>query len=216
MAKRRGRVVGWGTAAVGLLLLAFFNENAASFFEETGLNRGWELIEPAIRVLVAGIRFLGHPIMTHVYAFLLGAAACLGAVVWATHANQETPQADKLISLSEVVTYLREQTGWANSKGSVSDQDVQFELLDALSHGRLQAFARPWDGWGHPSALQRINPDYFDAVVIDMDAIRANETHQITLKPATYGDRFHHWTFRRSQVESIWPRHHPPRTKPKA
>lgn len=201
----KGRVWGIATAVVGLVLLALFNENLASFFEETGFNHGWTKIEPTIRIIAARLRFLGHPIMTHVYAFIIGVTVGVLVLRAIVRASQEQSEPHKPLTLVEVVTYLREVSAWAAHKGYLSDRDVELTLIDALAHGQLQAFAREKNQFGQPSPLQPIAHSYFAAVVIDMEAIKARRKEQIVLKTGYYADEFEDWQFSKAQVESLWP-----------
>lgn len=201
----QGRAWGVGTALVGLILLALFNENLASFFEDTGFNRGWTKIEPAIRFIAAGVRFLGHPIMTHIYAFIGGVTVGIIVLRAITRASQKEPEPDKPLTLVELVTYLKERSAWAAQKGYLNDRDVELGLIDALAHGVLQAFAREKSQYGQTSPLRPIAHSYFNAVVIDMDAIKARRKEQIVLKTGYYADEFEDWQFSKAQVESLWP-----------
>lgn len=203
-----------GIGAGGLFVLAaLFNENLASFFEAAGLDRGWTLIDPTVRVVASSIQLLGHPIMTHFYAFIVGMLACMAVVTWAVEHNRSTPKTDKLITLSELLDHLTDASAWAKRQAVITDRAVEFEFIDALCHGRIDAFARPVDDYGQVSALTRITPTYFGGVVIDLAAIRADRARQIRLKTGYHGDQFDHWQFRRSQVESVWPSYVPTRAK---
>ena len=222
----RKTLTGWAAAGVSFLVLVYFSENAASFFEESGLNRNWTLIAPALRLLASVIRLLAHPVMTHVYAFLGGVAACAVIIQLKARANESQPNEDRLISMKDMVIYLREESAWAREKGGISDQELRFALIDAFAHGFVRVFARPredmgviyTDGQGrdeNPSPLTQINSQYFSSVIIDLDAVRNDGPRQITLKPGHFGDQFDHWQFLQSDVHKLWPPFHEPKDKTK-
>ncbi|MCK6104244.1 hypothetical protein [Brevundimonas sp. EYE_349] len=209
MANRKRGAVGLGTAIGGLILLAAFNENIASILEDTQLNRAWTLVEPSLRwlsgLLVAMVGYLVHPVATHLYAFVVGGVVTIGAVRFAVSRQNLPSRRAEMISLPDLVEYLTMETEWAQSRRAVTDRDLQFELLDILTTGKLNAYARQ-QLFGHPGPLRRISPGYFEAAIINTHAIRNGAPQQITLKPTYSGDHFEHWQFQQREVESIWPR----------
>jgi hypothetical protein len=212
MASRQKKSL-WGGATfiVGLVALAVFNENVASFLEETRLNRAWTAIQPAFRLVAGSIRLLAHPIMTHLYAVVAGFGLCAGVLLIIAARQQKAPSNVEMISLPDLVDYLTTETEWAKNRPAVTEQAVQFELLDVLTAGRLKAYAR-LDEHGHPSPLQRVNPGYFQNVVFDTRAIRDRTVRQVRPKVGYIDDHFEHWQFQKSEVEDIWPRPKGPRT----
>ncbi|WOB78472.1 hypothetical protein [Brevundimonas nasdae] len=211
MANQKRGVFGLVWFLAGLLALAFFNENIASFLEETNLNRGWTLIQPALQWLAGIMRLFVHPVMTHGYAFIAGAIASIVVLLIAA-ARQNVPKQAVLISLSNVVDYLTTETAWARERPAITDQMVNFELMDVLAQGRLIAYAREVH-YGQYSALKRVNPSYYGGAAIDVNAIRNGGRNQITVRNGFSGDHLEHWQFEKSEVESLWPKPKSPRKK---
>lgn len=209
MANRNKR--GWGLAAVATFVALFiFKENATNFLEETKLNQMWTRVGPIFDLLIATLRFLGNPWMTHLYALMGGIFLSLIGTNLTRSAQIRRDDASKM-SLGELVDYLTEESKWAKNRGFITDQQVQFELLDQLSGGRLNAYGRRHTQDGNPSPLTRIDQSYFDQTVIDLSKIRRGERGAIRLKPGWNGDHFEHWQFRSTDVERLWPRPKPPR-----
>lgn len=162
--------------------------------------------------------------MTHLYACLGGFAVCAVAARLIARANEREPGDDRLISLTEVVSYLRDESAYGREKVHISDQDLRFMLIDAFAHGFVKAFARPRTTWASSTPIAGVRTKTLlrwlgsplsisTDVVINLDAIRNDGPRQITLKPGHFGNEFHHWQFLLSDVRKLWPPFKEPKVK---
>ncbi|MFN3558953.1 MAG: hypothetical protein ACK4UQ_06665 [Brevundimonas sp.] len=196
-----------GAVVAGLIAICgiAFKENVVSLLEAAGLTKVWKLVHPAIEIVKVGLTLLIHPIMTHIYALLIGIVLGVLLVRLLFKATQDKSEPDIPIKLIDVVNHLREKSVWAAQQGHLRDRDIELLLLDALAHGQLQGYARHADQYGQTSPLQEIASSYFGAVRIDMEAIKARRDAQIVSKIGYHANEFEDWQFSKAQVESLWP-----------
>jgi len=218
MANRTRRSGIWLVAVVAFLLTTLAQENLASLFEAIGVDRLW------VHTGVVGTALLwiwdvaGSPVATHIYAFVVGImlAVFISAVAESggTQALEQGPTRPDM-SIYDLVDYLTEETAWSKQKGYITDRMVEHELLDAFSSGRLLAFARKTDAYGSTSPQYRIDSSDFEALRIDLDAIRGRMPKPIRVKPNFLADEnLHDWQVFRAQAEQLWPKQ-PPEPKAK-
>lgn len=219
MAIREKRSGGWFLAVLGLLAVTVFSENVASALEATGLNRLWAHTGFVGTILAWLWAVFTSPVATHFYAFVAGVLACVtvGSALSGS-GSQGLGELNKPdLALHDLVRYLTSDTKWAKQNGFISDRMIEHELLDALSCGKLHAFARKYDEYGSTSPLYRIDDDTFTSLKIDLDAVRLGRRDTIVLKPGYFGDtNFHDWRFFSSQAEQLWPRWEEPKPPAKA
>ncbi|HYC68853.1 hypothetical protein [Brevundimonas sp.] len=160
MANRTRRSGIWLVAVLIFLLTTLAQENLASLFEVSGVDRLWVHTGVVGKVVLWIWDIAGTPVATHIYAFVAGVMLAIfisvAGVSEGTRALEQGPTKPDM-SIYDLVDYLTEETAWSKQKGYITDRMVEHELLDAFSSGRLLAFARKTDAYGSTSPQYRID-----------------------------------------------------------
>lgn len=198
----------FGFAALGVFVLGvFFSKNIEAVLIAWGLDDLFVQLDIGAAFGATG-RFLISPLLTHIYAFAIGALTIPSLrLLFARNAPAHPPRDLHLkpnMTLGAVVRYLRSESQWGTDHPDASDAMVERELKDYIVAGHLKAMARVRTYFGENSPLTTVSAQDFHYMRFDIPAAEAGREDAVTSDQGVddYND-FHFW---KSQVETIWPR----------